>query len=151
MKVILKQDVQGLGKKEQLVEVSPGYGRNYLLPRGLAAEANAENISIMKSKNNSMQTKKDREYSQAKSIAEKLKNLQSITIMAKAGENGKLFGSITSMDISDHLKKSCNISIDKKKIHLTDSLKSIGVHDIEIKLYTDINVKFAVKIDKEMA
>jgi len=148
MKVILKQDVKGLGKAEDLVDVSDGYARNFLFPRGLAAEANASNINIMKTKKEAEKSKKDRELAQAKELAARLKDIV-VTIRTKSGDNGKLFGSITSKDISDQLKKSYNIDIDKKKIVLPEPIKSIGSFEIDVKLYPEVSGKLAVKIEHE--
>jgi large subunit ribosomal protein L9 len=148
MKVILKQDVKDLGKKENMVEVSDGYGRNYLLPRGLAVEASSANLNVMKTKKDSENFKKDREIAQAKALADKIKGIE-LVLKVKAGENGKLFGSITSKDISDKLKKDFKMDIDKKKINLVDALKRIGTSEIEIKLYHDVIAKLVVKIEAE--
>lgn len=148
MKVILKQDVKGLGKAEELVNVSDGYARNYLIPRGLAAEANASNINIMKTKKEAEKSRRARELAHAKELAAKLKDVV-VTIRTKSGEGGKLFGSITSKDISDKLKKDFNIDIDKKKIVLPEPIKSTGSFEIEIKLYPEVSGKLAVKIDAE--
>ncbi len=148
MKVILKQDVKGLGKKESMVEASDGYARNYLLPRGLAVEASASNINVMNSKKDSERTKKERELAAAKLVAEKIKDIV-VVIKGKAGENGKLFGSITSMDISNRLKKDFGLDIDKKKIQLHDSIKTLGTAEVEIKVYPEVSAKLKVKIEQE--
>lgn len=148
MKVILKQDVKGLGKTEDLVNVSDGYARNYLFPRGLAAEASAGNINIMNTKKEAEKSRKDRELAQAKELAAKLKQLV-VTIKTKSGDNGKLFGSITSKDITDKLKKDFNIDIDKKKMVLPEPIKAVGNFEIEIKLYPEVSGKLAVKIEHE--
>jgi len=136
MKVILKEDVKGLGKKESLVEVSDGYARNFLIPKGLAVEATAANINIMQTKKEAEKNRKERELAQAKELAEKLKGIV-VTLKAKAGENGKLFGSMTSKDVSDYLKKQHNLDIDKKKISLPESMKSLGTYEAEVKLYPE--------------
>ena len=133
MKVILKQDVKGLGKKESMVEVSDGYARNFLMPRNLAVEASATNINVMKTRKEAEKTKKDRELAQAKELAEKIKDIN-VMIRTKAGESGKLFGSITSKDIADKLKADFKLDIDKKKIVLEDALKSLGTTKLEVKL-----------------
>lgn len=148
MKVILKQDVKGLGKKEDLVNVSDGYARNFLLPRGLAAEANASNINIMNTKKEAEQNKKGRELAQAKQLAEKIKEIV-VVIQSKSGENGKLFGSITSKDISDKLKSDFKLEIDKKKIVLPEPIKSLGTTEVEIKLYSGVSAKLTVKTEHE--
>ncbi len=148
MKVILKQDVKGLGKKESMHEVSDGYGRNFLLPRGLAVEANASNLNIMNTKKEAEKSRKDRELANAREMAQKLKNI-TVVIKTKAGENGKLFGSITSKDISDKLKSDFKLDIDKKKIVMADSLKALGTTEVEIKLYPEVSAKMNVKIEQE--
>lgn len=148
MKVILKQDVKGLGKEEDMVNVSDGYARNYLFPRGLAAEANAGNINIMNTKKKAEKTKKDRELAQARELAEKLGNI-TVVIKTKSGENGKLFGSITSKDIADGLKSGHNIDIDKKKIVLPDPIKNLGTTQVEVKLYPEVSARIAVKTVQE--
>ena len=147
MKVILKEDVKGLGSKESLVNVSDGYARNYLIPRGLAVEATSVNMNVMKTKKEAEKSKKDRELAQAKELAEKLKNVE-VVIKAKAGENGKLFGSITGKDISDYLKKNHKFDIDKKKIALSDSIKALGTYEAEVKLYSGVSTKLTVKIEQ---
>lgn len=148
MKVILKQDVKNLGKKDQMVETSDGYARNYLIPKGLAEEATAANINIMNMKKEAEKTKKDRELAHARVLAEKLKEI-TVVIKAKAGENGKLFGSITSKDISDKLKQDFKLDIDKKKINLPDALKSLGTTEVEVRLYPQVASKLTVKIEQE--
>ncbi|MCX7843428.1 MAG: 50S ribosomal protein L9 [Clostridia bacterium] len=148
MKVILKQDVKGMGKKEDMVEVSDGYARNYLLPKGLAVEANASNINVMKTKKEAERTRKDRELAEAKALAEKLKGI-TVVIKGKAGENGKLFGSITNKDISDMLKSVFKLDVDKKKINLPDAIKSIGTTEVEVKLYPEVSARLTVKVEQE--
>ena len=144
MKVILKQDVKGLGKKDQMVEASDGYARNFLFPKGLAVEASASNINVMKTKNEAEKQRKDREIAQAKALAEKIKTT-TVTLKVKAGENGKLFGSITSKDVSEALKAQHKLDIDKKKIVMPEALKSIGTCEVEVKLYPEISSKLTVK------
>ncbi len=146
MKVILKQDVKGLGKKEQMVEASDGYARNFLLPRGLAVEATSSNVNIMKTKKEAEAQKKDREIAQAKELAKKIKDI-TIILKVKAGESGKLFGSITSKDVAEALKTQQKLDIDKKKLVMPDSLKAVGTFEVEVKLYPEINSKFTVKIE----
>jgi len=148
MKVILKTDVKGMGKKESMHEVSDGYARNYLLPRGLAVEASASNLNIMNTKKDAEKSKKDRELASARALAEKLKSI-TVVFKTKAGENGKLFGSITSKDISEKLSSDFKLDIDKKKIHLLEALKAIGTNEVEIKLYPEVNGKLTVKIEQD--
>ncbi len=146
MKVILKEDVKGLGKKEQMVEASDGYARNFLFPKGLAVEATAANMNIMKTKKEAEAHKKEKEIAQAKELANKIKNI-TVTIKVKAGENGKLFGSITSKDVAEILKTQHKLDIDKKKLVMPDAIKSIGTFEAEVKLYPEISSKFTVKIE----
>lgn len=148
MKVILKQDVKGLGKKDDLVNVNDGYARNFLLPRNLALEATKSNINVMNTKKEAEKTKKERELAQAKVLAKKLGEL-TIIIKTKAGENGKLFGSITSMDIADKLKSDFNLEIDKKKINLQEPLKTLGSSEVEVKVYPEVSARLTVKIEQE--
>lgn len=145
MKVILVQDVKNLGKKNSLVEVSDGYARNFLIPKGLAIEATTSAINEMKMRENAEKTKKQNELFNARKLAEKL-NGAVITIVSKAGENGKLFGSITSKDIADKLNEEHNVQIDKRKIVLSDAIKSLGVYDIELKLHPGVSSTVKVKV-----
>lgn len=148
MKVILKQDVKGLGKKESLHEVSDGYARNFLLPKGLAVEASASNMNVMNTKKEAEKSKKDRELAQARALADRLKSI-TVVIKTKAGENGKLFGSITSKDITDKLKSNFSLDIDKRKIHMPDAIKALGTTEVEIKLYPEVSAKLTVKVEQE--
>lgn len=148
MKVILKQEVKGLGKAEDMVNVSDGYARNFLFPRGLAAEANASNINIMKTKKQAEKSKKNRELAHARELAVKMKEIV-VTIKSKAGENGKLFGSITSKDIADKLKSEFKFDIDKKKIVLPDPIKSLGITEVDVKLYPEVSTRIKVDIIRE--
>ena len=148
MKVILKKDVKGLGKKEQMVEVSDGYAKNFLLPKGVAVLANATNVNIMKTKKEAEKRKKEKDIEKANKLAKEIKNI-TLEIKAKSGGAGRLFGSITSKDIVEKLKQDFNIDIDKRKLNLQDSIKTLGEHDIEIKLYTNINTKLKVKVIEE--
>lgn len=147
MKVILKQDVKGLGEKDSMVNVNDGYARNYLIPRGFAVEASKGNISTMNIKREAEKNRKDRESEQAGTLAEKLKDI-TVIIKAKAGENGKLFGSVTSKDISDQLKSDFKLEIDKKKIVLPDVIKSLGTIEVEVKLYPNISTRLTVKVEQ---
>ena len=146
MKVILLDDVKGHGKKGELVNVSDGYARNFLFPRGLAAEANAQTLSEMKNKQSSEQFRADEELKAAKESAEKINN-NTVVLKAKGGANGKLFGSVTAKEIAVVVSKQFNVSVDKRKITLSSDIKSCGIYDVEVKLYTGItaNVKVEVK------
>ena len=138
MKVILQQDVKGQGKKGQLVEVSDGYGRNFLLPRKLAVEAPAENINTMKMQDKAKQARAAEEKAAAEAAAERLKSCQ-VKIKAKAGQGGKLFGSITSREISDELKAQHGIDVNKSKIVLSEPIKSFGAFEVKCRLGSEIS------------
>jgi large subunit ribosomal protein L9 len=148
MKVILKTDIKGLGKKESAVEVSDGYARNYLIPRGMAVEASLSNINVMNTRQEAERKKKERELEKAKAMAEKIKEM-TVIFKAKAGENGKLFGSITNKDVSEKLKSEFKLDIDKKLIHLEESIKSLGTTVAEIKLYQGVSAKLSIKVVQE--
>jgi large subunit ribosomal protein L9 len=148
MKVILKQDINGLGKKEEIVNVKDGYARNYLLPKGLAVIADETNINQSKARKEAEMKKKTRELEYAKSIADKLKEV-TVVIKAKAGESGKLFGSITSKDIADKLLSDFNLDIDRKKLNMDDAIKSLGTTEVEARLYSGVSEKFKVKVVQE--
>ena len=137
MKVILLDNIKGVGKKDEVINASDGYARNYLLPKKLAVEANTENMSKLKARNNSKEYKKDLEKQDALKISEQLKGIL-LKIKVKSGENGKIFGSITAKEISDELKKQYKIEIDKKKIELEESIKTLGVVKVRIRLYERI-------------
>ncbi|KNY28640.1 50S ribosomal protein L9 [Pseudobacteroides cellulosolvens] len=148
MKVILKADVKGLGKKDSLVEVSDGYARNFLMPKGLAMEATSSNINVMKNKNESDRMKKERELAKAKELAEKIKEI-TVVFKAKASEGGKLFGSITNKDVADKLKADFKLDVDKKQIILDDVIKSLGTTEANVKLYPEVSAKLKIKIENE--
>ena len=133
MKVILQQDVKGQGKKGQMVEVSDGYARNFLLPRKLAVEANADNVNTMKLQEKAKKAKEAAEKAEAEAIAQKLTGC-TVKLAAKAGAGGKLFGSITSKEVSDALKKQHNIDINKSKIVQDDPIKTFGTFQLKCKL-----------------
>ena len=137
MKVILKENIKGVGKKDQIINASDGYARNYLFPKNLAVEANNANMSKLKAKNDSAQYKKDQEKEEAKQIAEKLKKI-TIKVEVRAGENGKIFGGVSSKEIAENLEAQHKIKIDKKKINLKEAIKTLGVQNIEIKLYEGV-------------
>ncbi|MGE5328441.1 MAG: 50S ribosomal protein L9 [Deltaproteobacteria bacterium] len=147
MKVILQQDVKGQGKKGQMIEVSDGYARNFLLPKKLAIEANSNNVNLLNQKKQAEADKKNKELAQAKMLAEKINNT-TVAIKAKSGENGKLFGSITAKDIADHLKTQAGIDLDKRKISLDDSIKSLGALEVDVRLYEGVHSKLKVKIEQ---
>lgn len=148
MKVILLQDIKGVGKKDEVINASDGYARNFLLPKKMGVEANAENMSKLKAKQDSNKYKKSVEKEKAEEIAEKLKHI-TLKISVKSGENQKIFGSITSKEIAENLKEQYKIEIDKKKINLPETIKTIGTTTVDIKLYEGIIGKLKVQIIAE--
>ncbi len=145
MKVILTQDVKGQGKKGELVNVSDGYGRNYLLPRGLAKEATKANLNVMEGQAASAEYRRQQEVKAAQDTAEKFKSI-SVQLKAKAGANGKLFGSITSKDVAEALTMQHHIKLDKKKFVMPDGIKMLGTTVVDVKLYTGITGKLSVVV-----
>ncbi|ABY93648.1 50S ribosomal protein L9 [Thermoanaerobacter brockii subsp. lactiethylicus] len=143
MKVILVKDVKNVGKAGEIVNVSDGYGRNYLLPRGLAIEATESNVKALNEKKKAEEKKRQQELEEAKEMAQKLSNL-SLVLKVKAGENGKLFGSVTSKDVEEALKEK-GFDIDKKKIVFNENVKTTGTYYVDIKLYQGVTAK--VKVD----
>ena len=148
MKVILLDNIKGVGKKDEIINASDGYARNFLFPKKLAVEANNENMSKLKAKKQSEQYKKDVNRENAEKIAKKLDDI-TLTIKVKAGENGKIFGGVTSKEISEELKKQYKIDIDKKKIILNENIKNLGCFDISMKLFEGVTGKLKVKVISE--
>lgn len=145
MKVVLLQDVKGLGKKGELVNASDGYVRNFLFPKNLAKEANAQAMNELKNAEQSKQYKIDTAIKNANEAKAKLEG-STFVMNAKAGANGKLFGSITAKEISAEIKKQKGIDVDKRKITLSSDIKTCGVYDVEVKLYTSIIAKVSVEV-----
>lgn len=145
MKVILQADINGQGKKGQLVDVSDGYAKNYLLPRKLAIEASAENLNVMKAQEAAKQHRFDTEKTAAAETAKKLKELV-IRVPVKAGSAGRLFGSITTMEISDALKNGYGIDIPKNRLILDETIKNVGIHTVKAKLFTDMTAEFKIEV-----
>ena len=139
MKIILLKDIKSMGKKGDVVNAADGYARNYLFPRLLAQEATEPNMHILTKKNDIERKKKTSEIEDAQKSANDLKD-KVVKIIAKAGENGKLFGAITSKDIAVAINDQCNLDIDKKKI-VTDTIKLLGTYEVEIKIYPEISTK----------
>ena len=145
MKVILKADIKGVGKKDQVINASDGYARNFLFPKNLAVEANAENMSKLKAKKDSNAFKKSQEKEEAQKIADKLSKIL-MKVQVKAGENGKIFGGVSSKEIAENLEKQYNIKVDKKKIDLKETIKTLGMFTIEIKLYEGVVGKLKIDV-----
>jgi len=145
MKVILLDNIKGVGKKDQIINAADGYAKNFLFPKNLAVEATKENLAKLQAKQDSLQFKKNVEKEEAENIAKKLKDIE-LEIKVKAGENGKIFGGVTAKEISENLQKQYGIDIDKKKIMLNETIKNLGIMNVEIKLYEGVMGKVKVKI-----
>ena len=145
MKVILLQDVRGQGKKGQLIEASDGYARNFLLPRKLAVEATADNLNTMKLQEKAKKAKEAAEKAEAEAISAKLKEI-TVTIPAKAGNGGKIFGSITTKEIAEQLKAQQGIDLPKAKLVLADPIKAFGGYEIKAKLGYKVTGTFKVMV-----
>lgn len=145
MKVILKADIKGVGKKDEVVNASDGYARNFLFPKNLAVEANNENMSKLKAKQDSAKYQKGVEKEKAIEVADKLSKIL-LRIEVKAGENGKIFGGVSAKEIAQELSKEYKIEVDKKKIDLKETIKTLGVHNVDIKLFEGVvgNLKIDV-------
>jgi len=148
MKVILTQDVKSLGKRNQLVDVSDGYAKNFLFKKNLAIEADAKNLNIMKDRMQSDNSKKDRELIEANILKSKLEGKQ-VKMEVRAGENGKLFGSITTKDIADAIASQYKAEIDKRKIQLDEPVKSIGKSAVVIKIHADVSINIELLITEK--
>lgn len=148
MKVILLDNIKGVGKKDEIINASDGYARNYLLPKKLAVEANSENLSKLNNKKEAASYRKDVEKQKAEELAQKLKGIM-LKIKVKAGENGKIFGGVTSKEISDNLKNQYNYIVDKKKIDLKETIKTLGEFNIDIKLFEGVVAKLKVEVISE--
>lgn len=148
MKVILTQDVKAQGKKGDLIDVSVGYANNFLLPKGLAVPATKQAINELEGKKGAEQYRKNMEEQKAQNIADRLKDIK-VTFKAKAGKEGKLFGSITSKDVAEALKAQFNITVDKRKIDLPDGIKSCGIREVDVTLYPKVVGTFKVEVTEE--
>ena len=147
MKVILKEDVKGLGKKGDLVNASDGYARNFLYPKNLAVEANAQNVTEKKNADASKQFKYDTEKATAQQGADKI-NGKTLIVTAKAGQSGKLFGSVTAKEIAGKIKEEYGIDVDKRKITMND-IKAFGTYDATVKLFEGVKAEIKVMVTEE--
>ena len=147
MKVILLQDVKGKGKKGQMLEVSDGYARNFMLPRKLAIEATADAINTMRMNDKAAAEKAARERAEALEVSKKLREM-TLVVTAKGGGAGKLFGSVTNQEIADALKAKAGITLDKRKIIISDTIKSVGTYTVQCKLGYEISAPLTVKIEE---
>ena len=148
MKVIFLKDVKGTAKKGEIKEVSDGYARNFLLAKGLAKEASKTNMNDQRQQEKAREIKIQKEEEEAVELGSKLKDVK-VTIYAKSGEGGKLFGAITSKDIADQMKKQHNVEFDKRKILLTEPIKSLGTMNVEIKLHPKVSTSITVEIKEK--
>ena len=147
MKVILLQDVRGKGKKGQMLEVSDGYARNYMLPRKIAIEATADAVNTMRMNDKATQERIAKEKAEAMEVSKKLREM-TVVVNAKGGGNGRLFGSVTNQEIADALKAKTGITLDKRKIVITDAIKNVGTYTVTCKLGYEITAPLTVKIEE---
>ena len=145
MKVILKADIKGVGKKDEVINASDGYARNFLLPKNLAVEANNDNMAKLKAKQNSAKFQKDQEKEEALKTSDKLSKIL-LKIKVKSGENGKIFGGVSAKEIAQELESQYSIKVDKKKIELRETIKTLGMQTIEIKLFEGVIGKLKIDV-----
>ena len=145
MKVILTQDVRGQGKRGQMIAVSDGYARNFLLPRKLAQEATADNINTMRMNDKATQERQAKERAEALDLRNRMKDM-TIVVTAKGGGAGRLFGSVTNTEVSEALAKQAGIQLDKRKIVLDEPIKSVGVYTVKCKLGYEINAELKIEV-----
>ncbi len=147
MKVILLQDIKGKGKKGQMLEVSDGYARNYMLPRKMAIEATPDAINTMRMNDKATQERIAREKAEAMALSKELRGL-TLVVTAKGGGAGRLFGSVTNQEIADALKAKAGVTLDKRKIVMSDPIKSVGTYTVTCKLGYEITAPLMVKIEE---
>ena len=145
MKVILTQDVRGQGKRGQMIEVSDGYARNFLLPRKLAQEATADNINTMRMNDKATQERQAKERADALELRNRMKDM-TVVVTAKGGGAGRLFGSVTNTEVSEALAKQAGVQLDKRKIVLDEPIKSVGVYTVKCKLGYEINAELKIEV-----
>ncbi len=145
MKVILTQDVRGQGKRGQMIEVSDGYARNFLLPRKLAQEATADNINTMRMNDKATQERQAKERAEALDLRNRMKDM-TVVVTAKGGGAGRLFGSVTNTEVSEALAKQAGVQLDKRKIILDEPIKSVGVYTVKCKLGYEINAELKIEV-----
>ena len=148
MKVILQQDVKGKGKRGQMIEVSDGYARNYMLPRKIAVEATADNVNTMRMNDKAQQEKRQKEREEAFAISKKMKDMV-VVVRAKGGGAGRLFGSVTTHEIAEAIQKQEGINIDKRKIVLDEQIKTVGEYTVKIKLGYEINAELKLRVEEQ--
>lgn len=148
MKVILRQDVKALGKKGDTKEVPDGYGRNFLIPRGLAIEASDANVRQLEHQKKVEQDRKAREEAEARQLSATLSGLN-VTMKARAGEGGRLFGSVTAKDVADAVKRQSGIDLDKRKFEVGDGIKALGTYPVSIYVYPGVSAEILVRVVEE--
>lgn len=145
MKVILRQPVKGLGEEGAVVSVADGYARNFLFPRNLAVEASEANLKILHERRRRIEEEARRVLEEAKALGARLKG-RTVTVRVRAGENGRLFGSVTSQDIADALEGDLGVRVDKRRIELSDPLKSVGSYHVTVRLHSQVTVELSVNV-----
>jgi large subunit ribosomal protein L9 len=148
MEVILIKDVKGLGNEGEVVKVADGYARNYLIPKGLALQATKANLRMLKAKKDTMESKAQRELAAAEKMAKQLGHSR-ITIRRKAGEGGRLFGSVTAKDVADAVEKALGIVIDKRRIELVEPIKAVGSYTVPVKLHSEVSTRISVEVESQ--
>lgn len=148
MKVILLQDVKGQGKKGEIVNVSDGYARNFLFPKNMAKEATQGNVKVLKQEQKARERKEADQLNQAKKLAEQIEKLR-VDIRAKAGEGGRLFGSVTSKDIIEKVEKDHKLKLDRRKLVLPEPIRELGVKDLDIRIYPGVIARLKVNVIEE--
>jgi large subunit ribosomal protein L9 len=148
MRIILTQDVEKIGNRGDIVNVADGYARNYLMPRGMAIQATKANLRQWEHEKNVAGKKVLKEEEEAKALAERLSGV-SVTITAKTGEGGRLFGSVTSQDVADAVQSACDVELDKRRIDMAEPIKNLGEYVVPVKLYQGVNAEVMVKVVAE--
>ncbi|MEK6620837.1 MAG: 50S ribosomal protein L9 [Chloroflexota bacterium] len=146
MRVVLKKEVQGLGRPGDVKDVADGYAQNFLLPRGLASEASAGELKRVAQERATATAKRDRAHAEAEALAKRI-SATTLVFKLKAGSEGKTFGSVTNRDVAEALRRDAMIEVDRTKIHLEEPLRSLGVHQVEVRLLADVRAKLAVAIE----
>lgn len=148
VKVILKETIKGVGKKDEIIEVKDGYANNFLFAQKKAVPATAENIKKLKDRDEKIKRNHENDVKKAQELKEKL-NSKEICIKVKAGNNGKVFGSVGTKEIADAIKEQLNIEVDKKKISTDTRMKELGLHKVELKLYSDVKAVLKIKLEAQ--
>ena len=148
MKVILLQDVKSLGKKGEIVNVNDGYARNFILPKKLGVEATGKNLNDLKLQKAHADKMAAEQLAAAKELAARLESVK-VTLAVKSGEGGKVFGSVSSKEIAAAVKEQCSLELDKKKIQIQEPIRTLGVHEVSVKLHRDVTAKLRVQVTEQ--